>query len=437
MPTLRVWVDGEERTVSGISKRTTCGDVVKAMMAEYGLVENGHSYMLFERWRDCERTLPVDCRIMRVWKAWGPEQENVKFSLRKYRPTKAAAFEALHMNKVKRSHSVSKKEKHKSLRHARRTHTSKTADVRPKASEQPSEGTVEKTFGTLEELVQIVVKQQNTIEEQLRRIQATDGEIERLETRIHLARVKLNGTNYVQDTYLAGLEDSDLSDTSSHSERAEELERLMLAYIHTCEDIFRLQEHISLEETRMEDLSMEIQDEVSFLETNEGETRALDWGKDSMGQDEPKHTTDPSECKPDHLLQEVIRQTCTLESNIDLTQHQREEMRFLERELSLRDKLIRAKHSLVQELYKELEELEAEDRETRDHAGNEAPKQDLDAIPESKVLDLVESNTLIPQQGKGDTSPKGSTGSYENDSDTGLSSLHSQDDVVTVVETLV
>ncbi|KAI8499674.1 Ras association (RalGDS AF-6) domain (N-terminal) member [Branchiostoma belcheri] len=433
MPTLRVWVDGEERTVSGISKRTTCGDVVKAMMAEYGLVENGHSYMLFERWRDCERTLPVDCRIMRVWKAWGSEQENVKFSLRKYRPTKAAAFEALHMNKVKRSHSVSKKEKHKSLRHAKRTHTAKTAaDVRPKATEQ--QPSTEKTFGTLEELVQIVVKQQNKIEEQLRRIQATDSEIERLETRIHMARVKLNGTNYVQDTYLAGLEDSDLSDASSHSERAEELERLMLAYIHTCEDIFRLQEHISLEETRIEDLSMVIQDELSFLETNDGETRAPDWGKDSMGQDEPKHTADPSECKPDHLLQEVIRQTCTLESNIDLTQHQREEMRFLDRELSLRDKLIRAKHSLVQELYKELEELEAEDGETH---GSTAPKQDLDAIPESKELDLVEANTLIPQQGKGDSSPKGSTGSYENDSDTGLSSLHSQDDVVTVVETLV
>uniref|UniRef100_A0A8C5EPH9 Ras-associating domain-containing protein n=1 Tax=Gouania willdenowi TaxID=441366 RepID=A0A8C5EPH9_GOUWI len=59
-----VWVCREEKLVSGLTKRTTCSDV-----------------SVSAKWRGFERILPNKTKILRLWSAWGDEQENVRFVL--------------------------------------------------------------------------------------------------------------------------------------------------------------------------------------------------------------------------------------------------------------------------------------------------------------------------------------------------------------------
>uniref|UniRef100_A0A4W6G230 Ras-associating domain-containing protein n=1 Tax=Lates calcarifer TaxID=8187 RepID=A0A4W6G230_LATCA len=79
-----VWVCREEKLVFGLSKRTTCADVVKVLLEEQDCPRGlcaARSYCIVEKWRGFERILPNSTRILRLWVAWGDEQRNVKFVL--------------------------------------------------------------------------------------------------------------------------------------------------------------------------------------------------------------------------------------------------------------------------------------------------------------------------------------------------------------------
>uniref|UniRef100_A0A8D2N9U1 Ras association domain family member 10 n=1 Tax=Zonotrichia albicollis TaxID=44394 RepID=A0A8D2N9U1_ZONAL len=79
MEKISVWICQEEKLISGLSRRTTCSDVVRP--AGGMLSGPPHSYCIVEKWRGFERILPNKTKILRLWVAWGDEQENVRFVL--------------------------------------------------------------------------------------------------------------------------------------------------------------------------------------------------------------------------------------------------------------------------------------------------------------------------------------------------------------------
>ncbi|KAK3102268.1 hypothetical protein FSP39_010087 [Pinctada imbricata] len=52
-----VWVCGTQKWVTGLTKRTTCDDVIYALIYNEGLheLDNTDRYTIYERWRDVER----------------------------------------------------------------------------------------------------------------------------------------------------------------------------------------------------------------------------------------------------------------------------------------------------------------------------------------------------------------------------------------------
>lgn len=75
---ISVFVCREEKLVFGLSKRTTCADVVKVLLedknSQHGtasLSGCSQSYCIVEKWRGFERILPNKTKILRLWVAWG------------------------------------------------------------------------------------------------------------------------------------------------------------------------------------------------------------------------------------------------------------------------------------------------------------------------------------------------------------------------------
>lgn len=80
-----VWVDETQKWLSGLSKRTTCDDIIYAILYNENRheTENTDSYMIFERWKGIEKALQGRTKILRVWRNWGSEQANVQFLMRR------------------------------------------------------------------------------------------------------------------------------------------------------------------------------------------------------------------------------------------------------------------------------------------------------------------------------------------------------------------
>ncbi|KAL4225340.1 Ras association (RalGDS AF-6) domain (N-terminal) member [Mactra antiquata] len=78
-------VDGVTRYVKGVTKYTTCGDVIKMVLKKTGIKkEYRHLFAIYEVSRDTEKALPCKTRILKEFKAWRGQQK--WFVLRKSDP---------------------------------------------------------------------------------------------------------------------------------------------------------------------------------------------------------------------------------------------------------------------------------------------------------------------------------------------------------------
>uniref|UniRef100_A0A8C5RQQ8 Ras association domain family member 10 n=1 Tax=Laticauda laticaudata TaxID=8630 RepID=A0A8C5RQQ8_LATLA len=206
---ISVWICQEEKLISGLTKRTTCSDVQlqQASLQECGggmLSGLPQSYCIVEKWRGFERILPNKTKILRLWAAWGDEQENVRFVL--------VRSEASLPNTGPRSAEARVVPSRDSPgRHG----LGVTARASLALSQERQRRVVRKAFRKLakinkrkgmETLVHLVLSQDHTIRQQIKRLRDLDREIDRYEARIHFDRMKRHGVNYVQETYLVGEE---------------------------------------------------------------------------------------------------------------------------------------------------------------------------------------------------------------------------------------
>lgn len=87
-----IWIKNDIRYVSGITKITTCNDVIAALIndeissGQYLSISeirlNVDDYILTERWREVESELEGETQILPLWQAWGTAQKEVKFKLK-------------------------------------------------------------------------------------------------------------------------------------------------------------------------------------------------------------------------------------------------------------------------------------------------------------------------------------------------------------------
>uniref|UniRef100_A0A493T6H1 Ras association domain family member 10 n=1 Tax=Anas platyrhynchos platyrhynchos TaxID=8840 RepID=A0A493T6H1_ANAPP len=281
---ISVWICQEEKLISGLSRRTTCSDVVRVLLEDShhrrqrpappepggGMLSGPpHSYCIVEKWRGFERILPNKTKILRLWVAWGDEQENVRFvlvrseaSLPNAGPRSAEARVVLSKERpghglgaARGSLALTQERQRRAVRKAFR----KLAKINKKR-QQPLAREAS-AAERMETLVHLVLSQDHTIRQQIQRLRELDREIDKYEAKIHLDRMKRHGVNYVQDTYLVGAgggepEPEPEPEPSREAPPEED-------YARKCEAVLQLQEQRAQQEELLEHLAAEIQQELN------------------------------------------------------------------------------------------------------------------------------------------------------------------------------
>lgn len=95
-----VWIRGEQRWISGITKQTTCAQLVDALLRDEAATGNvaatttastttlmpsrsglENQYVITERWRRVEQILESKTKILKIWRAWGETKSEVSIYL--------------------------------------------------------------------------------------------------------------------------------------------------------------------------------------------------------------------------------------------------------------------------------------------------------------------------------------------------------------------
>ena len=90
-----IWFNGKMKWISNLTSRSTCSDVVRAILATDGRksCSADANYHLYECWRGVERPLKSRCRLLKLWHSWAGECGNVTLTLR----TQASSSPSTHL----------------------------------------------------------------------------------------------------------------------------------------------------------------------------------------------------------------------------------------------------------------------------------------------------------------------------------------------------
>ncbi|XP_053953901.1 uncharacterized protein LOC128860402 [Anastrepha ludens] len=94
-----IWIGEEPRYVSGVNSRTTCNDIIKALIDDEIRIGSNHDYcanrnkfdaasrdyndyVIAESWRGIERSYDGNMAILPVWKAWSRVHNEIRLSLK-------------------------------------------------------------------------------------------------------------------------------------------------------------------------------------------------------------------------------------------------------------------------------------------------------------------------------------------------------------------
>uniref|UniRef100_A0A8B9R8W9 Ras association domain family member 10 n=1 Tax=Astyanax mexicanus TaxID=7994 RepID=A0A8B9R8W9_ASTMX len=491
---ISVWVCREEKLVSGLSKRTTCADVIKVLLEEQSSGACPRSYCIVEKWRGSERVLPHKTKILRLWSAWGDEQENVRFvlvrseaSLAGGAPRSAEARVVLSRDSPRVCRASARASATATATATAATAASDaTATAATAASSCSTAGTastalsrerqrriVRKAFRKLERmnrrraraaaskdtrsaermetLVHVVVSQDHTIRQQLRRLEELDAEIDRHEARVHLDRVKAHGANYVQDTYLVGAGEQDGAPVTLEEQKGGEgrgrtvrppkgvlLALRLEEYADRCEEVLRLHEDLAEREALASSLTSQLEEELNrrWMERRHKELATAAAAAAPPGAEEGE------------VLEEERVRT-ELDTSLYIGLRLSTDMETVKNELDLSQEIWEARDKELRDLLDKVDSLELEDDEDDDedkdedgnvngHEGEEACARRLkdSTDPESTRVSSIQCPNGWVEQARGLS--KTCSNSNDDDSDTGLSSMHSQDsDSAPVCESLV
>lgn len=429
-----MWVYREEKLVLGLSKRTTCADVVRVLLEEQNSqrgVSTAQSFCIVEKYGGFERILPNKTKILRLWLAWGEEQKNVKFVLVKSdaslenhaaRSAEARVVRGKHSPCVAKGTSrsvvggISPEKQRRIVRKAFRK-LEKINKKRTRAAHRDA-SCAEK----METLVHLVISQDHTIRQQIQRITGLDVEIERHEAKVHLDRIKRHGINYVQNMYLVpNPVPTPERDEKSPSETSAKFE----VYAQQCEEMLRLEEELWEQEALIETITAHIQEELNhrWMLRRKEELRRK---HSEPGRGEPSFLCFETDSQSEQFLEKERIKT-QLDASLYIGLRLNADLEAIRGDLELSQQICAAREKEMRDLLEKVNSLEMEEG-----AGGEEKRLTED---KTTVTGTLEEKSVWIEQDKGLSKDHSLN---DDDSDTGLSSLHSQDsDGLPVWESLV
>lgn len=431
-----MWVCREEKLVLGLSKRTTCADVVKVLLedqnSQHGLSTGcSQSYCVVEKWRGFERILPNKTKILRLWVAWGEEQRNVKFVLVKSeaslanhgaRSAEARVVLSKHSPCITKGMSrypmggISPEKQRRIVRKAFRKLEKINNKKRAQAAHRDA-SSAEK----METLAHLVISQDHTIRQQIQRITELDSEIERCEAKVHLDRIKRHGINYVQDTYLvdAAAAPSREGDTRCSAETLAKFEE----YVRLCDEVVELQEELWEQEALMDIIALQVQEELNrrWMQRRKEELRSKDTER-GVGAPPPPppplSSTEADTTSQNELLLEAERLRTQLDASLYIGLRLNTDLEAIRSDLELTQEILGAREKEMRDLLEKVNTLDIEEgtacEERCGHGVGD--KTGMTSTLERKSEWVEQARGLSKAHSVND-----------DDSDTGLSSLHSQD----------
>ncbi|XP_030269673.1 ras association domain-containing protein 10 [Sparus aurata] len=422
---ISVWVCREEKLIFGLSKRTTCADVIQVLLedqnSQLGLSTGvSQSYCLVEKWRGFERILPNRTKVLRLWVAWGEEQRNVKFVLVKSdaslvnhgaRSAEARVVLSKHSPCVTTGTARSplgaiSPEKHRRIvRKAFR----KLEKINKRNRAQRDASSAER----METLAHLVISQDHTIRQQIQRITELDAEIEKCEAKVHVDRMRRHGINYVQDTYLveAAAAPGREADKLCSAQTLAKFEE----YVRQCEEVVRLEEELWQQEALIDTIGTQVQEELNhrWMERRTEELRSSDAAGDTTASE-------------NELLLEGERLRTQLDASLYIGLRLNTDLEAIRSDLELTQEICVARAKEMRDLLEKVNTLDLEERTEGCCHG---------ADVKMGMMSTLERKSEWVEQARGLS--KTHSGN-DDDSDTGLSSLHSQDsDSQPVWESLV
>uniref|UniRef100_A0A0P6JWJ3 Ras association domain-containing protein 9 n=1 Tax=Heterocephalus glaber TaxID=10181 RepID=A0A0P6JWJ3_HETGA len=396
-----VWVCQEEKIVCGLTKRTTSADVIQALLEEHEatfgekrfLLGKPNDYCIIEKWRGSERVLPPLTRILKLWKSWGDEQSNMQFVL-----VKADAFFPVPLWRTAEAKLVQNTEKLWELSPANYMKTlppDKQKRIVRKTFRKLAkikQDTVSHDRDDMETLVHLIISQDHTIHQQVQRMKELDLEIEKCEAKFHLDRVENNGENYVQDAYLMSTVSEVEQKLDSQPEENQTLEDLSES-----DGIVQLEERLTYYRMLIDKLSAEIEKEVKSV---------------CIGINEDLEGAAAGELESPDLGSVKCDLEQSMKAGLNIHSH----LSGIQKEIKYSDSLLQMKAKEYELLTKELNSLHISKKDEchlKENGGKESevPCNSEETPPSTpKVFNVYTNDT---------------------DSDTGISSNHSQDSEIT------
>ncbi|KAL5006848.1 hypothetical protein ScPMuIL_015654 [Solemya velum] len=349
------WVDGTQKWVTGITKRTTCDDVIYSLLYHDDKQEKSHKYAVHERWREVERPLQGRTKIMKIWNAWGPEQLSVQFVMRR---TDNIDF----MGESVRTRRRYRKSRGKSRDVRDRHHRNKQS--RHNNSEHPSEKVT-----IMENLVKLIISQERMLTDITGRLSDTESVIDKFENKLHLCRLEQNGENYVQSAYLDSLSEDSMDDFLQKVD-INHLE----TYLNFCDRIIQLEGDITMSHSQIQDLSVQIQE--SFIESSNSQQ------------------SNAGMFYEEELIKLQAELNRVVSSNI-MQQYKSDEMT---KELDYYDQQISIKRARIENLEEELSRFEHESYYENVHATPIQPRERQVFFPETVMNGVHYENVLCTNE---------------------------------------
>ncbi|EEC10494.1 peptidylglycine alpha-amidating monooxygenase cooh-terminal interactor protein-1, putative [Ixodes scapularis] len=282
-----VWVGGVQKWVTGVGRRTTCEDVVRALLdswrpAKCSSTNSDCNYALVELCqRGIERHLDGRSRILKLWAG-----DDVKLSLRRVKPLQSpwsspspptsdpCAAHSRHRRRHRRPCGSSSTSSSPSPCLFRTVHPRKLSA----AQEEDRQ---------VADLVKSVICQGETLERQAALLARRDAEIERHETKMHALRVRQLGPDYLLDGYRPESEDESLQTRQTAVALYEQLLDVCRRIASEEEKVQRLsselrecsweQETLQRTEDRLTAVRQEL-DHLSELDRSQQETMEMNHG---------------------------------------------------------------------------------------------------------------------------------------------------------------
>ena len=289
MSEIPFWVHDRPKWVSGITKSTTCQDVLHALVlaerkgssgnkVEPGSKKTGGSkdlevqakeyskaLALVEQWRGVERPLSNSSRILKLWLAWGEERSQVRFVVKR-------------ISQSTTGNSTSTLPKKESRRPRRRNSRANSINSDTKIKDTVMHPSVlsKSSDKDLEKLMRIILTQGETIHWQLKKLQEREGQIESIEQEVHDSRTKTD-KDYLLNAYLKSPTKDNLGATTDSLQ--EVLEALT--------QVFKINEQIAQAEEQADQLTVQLSPGESHPEmvTIQSELKDLRCSNDQAGRE--------------------------------------------------------------------------------------------------------------------------------------------------------